>query len=185
MPPTRRAKPITVLEGRRLYEQTNLPVAHIAAMMGMSRSALYRRIRAWGWRRRRASGLPEDLAQRVAEASPAETTLAERSVDLATTAANVLRTVESEIEAVADILRQLPPIASEERERGQRMLASLARTLQELARLKLPNGATGQDMNDRGPADDDEFVRELIRRMDAFAERAQAVLPGEPAGGDA
>jgi len=38
MPPTRRrSKPISVVEGRRLYEQTNLHVDHIAAMMGLGK----------------------------------------------------------------------------------------------------------------------------------------------------
>lgn len=52
MPFTRRMKPISVVEARRLYEQTNLPVVHIAAMLGIGRTALYKRILRWGWRLR-------------------------------------------------------------------------------------------------------------------------------------
>lgn len=52
MPLTRRMKPISVVEARRLYEQTRLPVVHIAAMLGIGRAALYRRIQMWGWRLR-------------------------------------------------------------------------------------------------------------------------------------
>ena len=50
---TRRMKPITVVEARRLYEQTNLPVERIAAMLGIGRTALRTRIDLWGWRLRR------------------------------------------------------------------------------------------------------------------------------------
>jgi transcriptional regulator of acetoin/glycerol metabolism len=49
---TRRMKPISLVEARRLYEQTKLPIVHIAAMLGIGRTALYRRIRLWSWRLR-------------------------------------------------------------------------------------------------------------------------------------
>jgi transcriptional regulator GlxA family with amidase domain len=50
---TRRTKPLRVVEARRLYEQTNLPINHIAAMLGFGRTALRKRIQMWGWRLRR------------------------------------------------------------------------------------------------------------------------------------
>ena len=186
MPPTRRLNPISIAEGRRLYEQTNLPVDHIAAMMGMARNALYRRVHMWNWRMRRPTIPPADPPRQADEVF-GETTLAQRAgVDLAATAACALRAVECELDAVTTILRQLAPQASEERERAQRMLASLARTLQELARLNLPSAAPSeQDVNDRGPADPDEFARLLLRRLDEFAARRVAKLPDDSATGGA
>jgi len=151
MPPKRRAKPISVVETRRLYEQTNLPVDHIAAMHGISRHALYRRIHMWKWRMRRPLVTLTDPPR--------------------------------EPDAVAEILRKLTPEAIDERERAHRMLAHLARTTQEITRLHLPTAAqTGQDANDRGPADTADFVRDIIRRMDEFARRRKAAVPDEPDG---
>jgi hypothetical protein len=186
MPPTRRSKPISIAEGRRFYEQTNVPVDHIAAMMGMGHTALYRRIHAWRWRMRRPT-IPLSDPPRQADEVFGETTLAERaSLDVAATAARVLRAVQYELDAVTTILRQLAPQASEERERAQRMLASLTRTLQELTRLNLPGATpTEQDVNDRGPADPDEFARELLRRLELFAARATPGLPDESGAGTA
>jgi hypothetical protein len=182
MPAKRRSKPIAVVEARRLYEQTNLPVDDIAAMLGIRRTVLYNRIQMWGWRLRRPK-LPHKDPPRKPDEIFGETTLQERaSVDFAATTARVLRAVDSELDAIAEILRQLPPQPSEERERSQRMLASLARTLQELARLKPP--ATGeQDVNDRGPDDDNAFVKELLRRLELFAAREATGVPDEPAPG--
>lgn len=182
MPAKRRSRPITVVEARRLYEQTNLPVDRIAAMLGLKRTVFYNRIYLWGWRMRRPR-LPHKDPPRKPDEIFGETTLQERaSVDFAATTARVLRAVDSELDAVAEILRQLPPQPSEERERSQRMLASLARALQELARLKPP--ATGeQDLNDRGPDDPDEFARELLRRLELFRARGAASVPDEPAPG--
>ena len=183
MPPTRRrSKPISVVEGRRLYEQTNLHVDHIAAMMGLGKKALYNRVKAWGWRLRRPR-IPRNDPPRKPDEVFGETTLAERAtVDLAATAARVLGAVEGELDAITQILRLLPPQPSEERERMQRMLASLARTLQELARLKSLAGV--QDANDRGPDDPDEFARILLRRLDEFrARRSNRIPDGAKPGG--
>jgi hypothetical protein len=183
MPPKRRAKPISVVETRRLYEQTNLPVDHIAAMHGISRHALYRRIHMWKWRMRRPL-VPLTDPPREPDEVFGETTLDQGpEPDAAVTAAKLMRAVEIELDAVAEILRKLTPEAIDERERAHRMLAHLARTTQEITRLHLPTAAqTGQDANDRGPADTADFVRDIIRRMDEFARRRKAAVPDEPDG---
>jgi len=181
---TRRAKPISVAEARRLYEQTNLPVEHIAAMHGVSPRTLYRRIHLSGWRLRQLP-VPRTDPPRQPDEFFGETILTQGAEpDPATTAAKLMRAVETELDAVTEILRKLTPEAIDERERAHRMFASLARTLQELTRMKLP-AAGKQDTNDRGPDDDDEFVRELVRRMDEFAGRAKAAVPSQPSGEDA
>ena len=51
--------PALVAEGRRLYEQTMVPVREIAALCGVSPTTLQDRIVAWGWQRRRRPQLGE------------------------------------------------------------------------------------------------------------------------------
>ena len=46
-------------------------------------------------------------------------------------------------------------------ERSARALATLTRTLQEVIRLR-PKQTAPEPKNDRGPDDDNEFVRELV-----------------------
>ena len=48
--------PERIADGKRLYELTLTPVPDIAAMMGVSRKTLERRIHEWGWTLRSAPG---------------------------------------------------------------------------------------------------------------------------------
>jgi hypothetical protein len=176
MPATRRPKPIDVVEARRLYEQTNLPVDHIAAMHGIGRTALYRRIHIWGWRMRRPTipladppREPDEIAYHAAEPD-------RDAAELDATAARIRRLVECELD---DIERTIGS-AGEGADRARR-LASLARTLQEVTRLPRPAAANDvKDADDRGPDDDNDFIRELVRRMDEFARRGSTEIPAEP-----
>ena len=53
MPPhCKKIAPELVAEGRRLYEQTRVPVPEIAALLGVSGATLQVRITEWGWRPR-------------------------------------------------------------------------------------------------------------------------------------
>lgn len=178
---TRRRKPISVAEARRLYEQTNLPVGHIAALMGMGLRAFYRRVHRYGWRLRRPK-LPLTDPPRGPDEILGETTLAAvEGMDVAATATRIFAAVTCELDVVETLIRQLAPDASAEHERAQRMLASLARTLQEITRLQLPSAQSEKDADDRGPADTGEFIEELVRRMDEFARRTEARIRAEPA----
>jgi hypothetical protein len=183
----RRVKPIDIVEVRRLYEQTNLPVDHIAAMHGMCRNALYRRVHKWGWRMRRPTIELHDPPRGPDEVSPTAGSAAGEMFDIAATAARIHRAIACELEAIETVIAQLTPGAGEEAERAARVLASLTRTLLEVARLDLRGirGASSEDENDRGPADPAEFVAELVRRMDEFSGRAQAAIPDLAAAGDA
>lgn len=180
---TRRRKPISVAEARRLYEQTNLPVHHIAAMLGMGHHALYRRAHRWGWRMRRPR-LPIADPPRGPDEILGETALAAAGgIDVAAAATRIFAAVTCELDAVETLIKQLTPDASAEHERAQRMLASLARTLQEITRLHLPSAPSEKDADDRGRPDTREFIQELVRRMDEFARRRKAGVPGEPDAG--
>ena len=178
---TRRTKPISVVEARRLYEQTNLPIRHIASMHGMGLRAFYRRVHRWGWRLRKPRLSLTD-PPRGPDETLGETTLATAGgMDVVGTATRIFAAVTCELDAVETLIKQLTPDASAEHERAQRMLASLARTLQEITRLHLPSARSEKDADDRGAADTAEFIEELVRRMDEFARRRQAGIPGEPA----
>ena len=168
--------PEKIAEGRRRYEQTNEHNEDIAAFLGISPSTFKSRRRQWGWRPR--------LTHWFKPPAPApETTAAEQAVyqsilkDAVPEAERIRRTVECELAAIAHILAKLQPGSAHlgEVERSARVLASLTRTLQEVLRLGETNGeaAPAEHADDRPPAEPDEFLRQLARRLDEFARRAQ------------
>ena len=180
MPIIRRAKPIDVVEARRLYEQTNLPVDHIAALHGIGRNAFYRRVHLWGWRMRKPMLPRHDPPRQPDELPPGEAASDAAASDVAAISARIRRAVEHELDAIEQIMARLTPRdgRSEEAERAARVLASLTRTLHEVARLDAtPAAARSEENNDRGPADPDEFIRDLARRMDEFARAAAGSVP--------
>jgi hypothetical protein len=85
--------------------------------------------------------------------------------------ARVLPAIEATLEKLA-----AGPMPPREMERAGRALSSLTRTLRELKQLlgqyPVPGG-------DRGPEDDNEFVLELVRRMNHFAARHAAQTAGD------
>jgi len=169
--------PEQMAEGRRLYEQTRMPVADIAAMLGIAATTLYERSRAWGWRRR-INRIPREDPDRASdEPAPGEVTTANAAI-----AARIERLVEHELTAIETIIAGHAPDdeRTEKVERSARVLASLSRTLQEVKRLDA-KATPRKDDNDRPPDDPDEFAQDLVRRMDEFARRHQASLRDEPA----
>jgi hypothetical protein len=98
--------------------------------------------------------------------------------------------VEKELAAVERMRAHLGGTAQEpvEAERTARTLATLARTLREVQRLRGAGlQSAGRDDDDDMPTDIDELRRELARRIHAFVDsRADRPLRGadEPAGGD-
>jgi hypothetical protein len=74
------------------------------------------------------------------------------------------------------------PMAPREMERAARTLTSLTRTLRELNGLLGQYPAPPASDDDAPPADDDEFLRALVRRLDAFAvSRGIGVIAGTAA----
>lgn len=180
--------PEKIAEGRRRYVETDEHNEDIAAFLGMSPSTFKSRRREWGW--------PSRGTHRCKlQAAVTEPTAAEQAVyqailkDALPEAERIRRTVECELAAIAHIVEKLEPGGKplREIERSARVLASLTRTLQEVIRLGEPNGegARAEHDDDRSPAEPDELVRDLVRRMDEFARRRQAPVSDEPAGGAA
>lgn len=88
-------------------------------------------------------------------------------------AVRVQAMVERELDAVERVLAALEPLDGSDAERSARTLASLARTLRELARMDGGDATLTRDMpenDDAIPRDLDEFRRELARRIEAFVD---------------
>lgn len=170
--------PALIAEGRRLYEQTLVPVREIAALCGVSPTTLQDRIVAWGWQRRRYDTRSVDLA--IARRGPAKPDAAQGAApsalppalpqDRAAVAARVQAVVERELTAVERVLEVLGPSDRDEAERTARTLASLARTLREVALINQTEEAVAPDDADDDPVprDIDEFRRQLAQRIRKF-----------------
>ncbi len=96
--------------------------------------------------------------------------------------ARVSRAIEHELAQIETIVggRHVPRTQRSEAERRARTLASLARTLNEVKRLRAEEEKTKAADDDPVPRDLDEFRRELSRRL-ALMEQGPAPLPD---GGD-
>jgi hypothetical protein len=181
------------------YEHTEKPVEDICFERGISSSTLRDRMRRWRWTRRRqpisAEGPPP--VERVAPLVAAETQIGtsvppqaaalpsenatdapaphaapgeEAPADPAAIAPRLRSALARLLPAIEATLAKLAAGATQPREieRAARALTALTRTLRELKALLSEYPAPAED-DDRGPADNDEFIRELIRRMDYFA----------------
>lgn len=181
--PPRPVSPEHMAEGRRLYEQTRMPVADIAALLGIAERTFFTRVRKWGWRRR-MSRIPYEDPARTPDDAPAAVPAAPAAAAASdkVVAARIEKLVERELAAIEKIIARhgLDNDHTEQVERSARVLASLTRTLQEVKRLDA-NDTRRKDDNDRGPADPDEFIRGLLRRIEEVAAREEEPLPDEPA----
>lgn len=173
--------PELAAEGKRLYEQTLTPLRDIAAMMGICRGTLENRIREWKWKRRRTAGHSIELFHAVRGAAMATVTgdapvaISRAPVSpqqRAAIASRIQSAVERELAAVERVLDVVGAADPGEAERSARTLASISRTLREVAALNQPDEVTPPDDtdNDPIPRDIDEFRRELTRRIRNFIE---------------
>ena len=173
--------PDLVQEGKRLYELTSTPVRDIAALMGITRWTLESRVREWGWQRRQPLAMSVELHRAARGALAAAVTKDPRDGPAlppaseerrAAVAASIQDAVERAMDAVKRVLDKLDPADSAEAERAGRTLASVSRTLRELAAANLPPEAILPHENDDDPVprDVDEFRLELARRIRAFIE---------------
>lgn len=173
--------PERVAEGRRRYENTLVPVDDIAVAMGVSPTTLRNRIKEWGWTRRRNDSRPGSYAIALRAAVPSGPLAAEPALpppspdapqDRATVAARIQDLVARELTSVERVLAVTWPSDAGEAERSARTLASIARTLREIALIHRAGETTAPDVidDDPIPRDIDEFRRELARRIHAFVD---------------
>lgn len=184
--------PERIAEGKRLYELTDTPVPDLAAMMGVSRRTLARRIVEWGWTPRGAPRHKTDRAQvAAAPAIAAVTTEPDSAVCKPVTpetrialAARIQNSVERSLNAVDRVLDKVGPAEESGAERSARTLAAVARTLQELAAITKPDEVAPPNETDDDPVprDIDEFRETLARRIEAFVAAQRAADDGEVSG---
>ena len=180
--PPRIFSPEALADARYRYEETDEPNASIARRLGISDRTFSRNVVRWGWERRRQSARKQMVQ---AAPDPVASHLPALTPEDEAAAADIEVTVQHTIAAIRMIVARLPKGRNvSAAERSARALATLTRTLQEVIRLR-PKQTAPEPKNDRGPDDDNEFVRELVRRMDAFARRRQAAVSADPAGEDA
>jgi hypothetical protein len=191
MPATRKQiDPEKIGEARQLYERSLVPVDDIAALLGISRRTLSSRIAEWGWTPRKTGArdisklrLPPGGGKPtpVREAKPRQGAGRQprKPAERAALIARLQAVVEREIDAVDQVLTTLGASDRNETEGAARTLASLARTLRELAQLDTaPPAETNNDTS--SVRDLDEFRRDLSRRLDRIIADAKAACP-EPA----
>ncbi|MFD2250664.1 hypothetical protein FHS82_001585 [Pseudochelatococcus lubricantis] len=168
-------------EARRLYEQTNTPAQDIAALLGKcSTRALYRLAERRGWGKRPKGGKPEGRA-------PADGGKLERAASLngrRQLIQKLEKTVAREIAAIDSRVREYAAetgggAPGADHERRARALATLARTLRELAAIdradaQLAETQTGED-------EDEEFPRDAAALRDTLARRLEQLSRQRPA----
>ena len=167
--------PELIAEGKRLYEETDTPVHLIAKHMGMTRSTLHYRITDWKWTRRRTSVAGRAVETPAPVAPPSEPPPLEPPLPFAE---RLARVIDAQMQVAERTLKVLGPASSAEAERTGRILALVARTVQEIKATA--EGRADETDNDPVPGDIDEFREELARRIRGFIE-ARA---GSPSGGD-
>lgn len=165
--------PEEIARARALYEGTDIPLRDIAKLLGIDRSTLVRRIKKWGWIPRNAhlrrldaaakAGIP--LQEMIALAAPEVAT-----IEKETLIDRVRSAVEREIVAIEAVLSRVEGarLRSADAERAARTLATLVKTLREVAALQRdekPEDEKGEGSEDEF-RDIEEFRTELAERLD-------------------
>ena len=182
--------PDLLAEGRRLYEMTATPLADIAALMGVSRYTVMRRIPEWGWQprtalRRRAGGeivAPALTNVETAPVVPVPPTYEERVA----LAAQFHRTAAHGLDAVNRILDKCGPSDEAGVESAARALAATFRAMREMTAL-MPSEFTAprHEANEPPPRSLDEFREALAIRIERIVEAHRSAERTGGAGGSA
>ncbi|MCK0209031.1 hypothetical protein MWN33_13420 [Starkeya koreensis] len=172
-PSGRNISPAALVEARRLYEETAVPVESIAVLLGVHKTTIFRHARREGWRSRRLDSPSRPLALAGRPAPPPASaavhypTAAEAGGETAPRRAligRLIHRIEAEIAAIERLIglgggaAVTPEASPADAERAARTLAVLVRTLRELAALDKA-GPDGDE--DDASRDADAFRREL------------------------
>lgn len=169
--------PDRIAEGKRLYELTSTPVHHIAAMMGVSRQTLQRRIKKWDWVPRKPAGhvtVREEVAAPLPGAAPTGDIFAVPPItpeERLALAAYFHRTVERGLDAVHRILDKNGPSEEAGAERAARALALTFRSLRDMAAVMPHEKATSDD-----EASDQPVPRSIDEFREALADQIERIL---------
>lgn len=170
--------PEKIAEVRKLYEGTDVPVRDLAAICGLGVTTFLRRVNLWGWKRRKLRMQDYDRAaaaevQSIREIAAPAVTIAQNE----TLIGRVRAAVEREIVAIEAVLARVEGarLRSTDAERAARTLATLVKTLREVAALQ-----RDEQPEDAGGESDDEFHdlegfrRELAERLDRMRQQRNA-----------
>jgi hypothetical protein len=172
--------PEEISRARALYEGTLVPVRDIAQMLGIGLTTLHRKIKLWGWtpRNARLRGLDAAAKAEIPVAEIAALTAPHVAiVEQETLIGRVRGAVERELVAIEAVLARVEGarLHSSDAERAARTLATLVKTLREVAALQRDEQpeATGDDSPDEYH-DLDAFRRELAERLDRLRQQRDA-----------
>lgn len=165
--PRKSITPEAVAMARHLYEQTNVPMHDIAALLGISKTTLGLRVRLWEWtpRARRLPTEPPARLEPPGREEPPEAAAAAEPQSRGTLIARLMARIETEIASVERLLAQAGAARGEgyaDGERAARTLAILVRSLRELAALEKQE----PDGDDDASRDADAFRRELGQTLE-------------------
>jgi hypothetical protein len=182
--------PELVVEGKRLYERTQTAQQDIAALMGISRDTLHRRVREWGWRRRPMRSRTLDLLHAVrgavattatepqtANAAGTESISPERCSALAE---RIMTAVEQQLTVIGRMVEKFLTSDDELSDNHARILAGIAHTLREITPFTRPEELTPPHdaKDDSLPLDVDALRNELARRLNALIEARTGAVGG-------
>ncbi len=161
--------PKKIAKVRRLYEGTDIPVRDLASICGLGVTTFLKRVKLWGWKRRKLRMTGYDAAASVEVEAIRE--VAAPSVAVAeneTLIDRVRAAVEREIVAIEAVLTRVEGarLRSTDAERAARTLATLVKTLREVAALQRDE----KPDTENGEAEADEF-RDLEAFRAELAER--------------
>lgn len=171
--------PEKIAEVRKLYEGTDVPVRDLASICGLGVTTFLRRVELWGWKRRKLRMKDYDEAAK-SEVEPIREIAAGAvaTVQNETLIERVRAAVEREIVAIEAVLTRVEGarLRSTDAERAARTLATLVKTLREVAALQRdeqPETQIGE-----GEADEfrdlEEFRSELAERLDRLRRQGGA-----------
>lgn len=163
--------PEKIAEVRKLYEGTNVPVRDLASICGLGVTTFLKRVKLWGWKPRNYRMRDYDAAAKrdvdaIREVAAPAIAVAENE----TLVDRVRAAVEREIVTIEAVLARVEGarLRSTDAERAARTLATLVKTLREVAALQRDektedeNVGTGEDEF----RDLDDFSRELAEQLD-------------------
>ncbi|MBX3535333.1 MAG: hypothetical protein KF826_13365 [Xanthobacteraceae bacterium] len=162
--------PEKIAEVRKLYEGTNVPVRDLASICGLGVTTFLKRVKLWGWKPRNYRMRDYDAAaqrdiESIREIAAPAIAIAENE----TLIDRVRTAVEREIVAIEAVLARVEgaKLRSTDAERAARTLATLVKTLREVAALQRdekPEQASGEGEDEF--RDLEEFRSELAERLD-------------------
>lgn len=162
--------PEKIAEVRKLYEGTNVPVRDLASICGLGVTTFLKRVKLWGWKPRNYRMRDYDAAaQRDIESIREIAAPAIAVAENETLIDRVRTAVEREIVAIEAVLARVEgaKLRSTDAERAARTLATLVKTLREVAALQRdekPEQASGEGEDEF--RDLEEFRSELAERLD-------------------